>query len=497
MPASVLVFAVRSFSRACFVFALLVACVGCGGVAEEATDSVGSELPGVSGEPFDTASRLATQAAAGSDAYEILRSLTVEVGPRPAGSEGDRRAVAWAEEKLQGLGFDEVWLEPVTVPHWERSREAGQILSPFPQPVILTALGGSVATPPDGTEAEVVRVESLDALDALDNAEVDGRIVFIDGGRMPAKATGEGYGPAVQPRVLGPSAAGAKGAVALLIRSAGSSTDRIAHTGSTRYETGVPRIPAAALSNPDADLLTEQVKAAEARGERARFRLELETRELPDATSYNVIADLRGRERPDQVVLLGAHLDSWDLATGAQDDGAGVAIVVEAARLIGELSPRPRRTVRVVLYANEEFGLAGARAYAEARGPEELAEHVAAAEADFGAGAVWAFRSRVDPADVEMAKQIASVLTPLGVDYGGNQARGGADLIPLAPHRVPVFDLTQDGTAYFDVHHTINDTLDKVDRGALDQNVGVYSAFAYLAAELPEAFQRGPEVERP
>lgn len=433
-----------------------------------------------------TAADVREQALRGNGAYELVSSLTTEVGPRLAGSDGDRRAVQWATDAFHRLGFDDVQLQPVMVPQWIRGSASGQIVSPFPQPMVVVALGGSVATPPEGIEAEVLRLENLEALETTDAAEVAGKIVFFDGGWMPRRQDGGGYGTAVKPRAQGAAKAAAKGALAVIMRSAGTSEDRIAHTGSNRYSEDSPRIPAAALSNPDADMLAEQLS----RGA-VTFRLQLDTEEREPVESANVIAELRGRELPDEIVLLGAHLDSWDLGTGAIDDGAGCAIVMEAARLISELPQRPRRTIRVVLFANEEFGLDGAKAYTLER-EDELARHVAAVEADFGAGRVWRFRSWVDPQAVPAVEEIASVLEPLGVEFLGNEARGGADLSKMSDARVPVFDLSQDGTHYFDVHHTVNDTIQRVDREDIAQNVAAYAAFAYMAAEMDADFRPSP-----
>ncbi|MCH9649965.1 MAG: M20/M25/M40 family metallo-hydrolase [Deltaproteobacteria bacterium] len=435
-----------------------------------------------------TVDRLQKLALEGSGALELVRSLTTEVGPRLAGSPGDKAAVAWAEAKLNHLGFAYVRKEAVQVPHWRRIREEGEILTPFPQTVVVAALGGSVATPPQGIQAEVVKVASLEALEELDAKQVAGKIVFFDGGMMPRAQDGSGYRIAVAPRGMGAARAAPKGALAVLIRSAGTSNNRFAHTGGMRYPEGVKRIPAASLSNPDADLLSDQLS----REVPVRFRLTLETEELPEETSYNVIGEIRGREKPSEIVLLGAHLDSWDLGTGAIDDGSGCAIVMEAARLIGQLPQAPRRTVRVVLFANEEFGLSGARAYAAAH-EAEMELHKGGAEADFGAGRVWNFRAGVEPNRLEDAKALARYLEPLGIKFGGLEAFGGADLSPLGEFRVPRFDLTQDGTTYFDYHHTDNDTFDKIVPADLAQNVAAYATWAYLMAEMEMDLGRGPE----
>lgn len=436
-----------------------------------------------------TAAGLRDSALRGTQAYEFVRSLTTEVGPRLAGSDGDRRGVEWGVRKLKELGFSNVRAEKVTVPHWVRGSESGEILTPFPQPVALTALGGSVGTPEAGIEGEVVEVARLEDLDKLAPDAVRGKILFISN-RMERTQDGSGYGRAVGARSAGPSRAGELGAIALLIRSISTSDDRLPHTGATRYEEGGPRIPAAALSNPDADLLAAKIAAS--KGTPVRFRLKLGAQYLPEAESANVIGEIPGREKPEEIVLLGCHLDSWDLGTGAIDDATGCAIVSEAARLIGQLQQRPRRTIRVVLYANEEFGLSGARGYAE-KYAADLPKHIIAAESDFGTGRIWQISSRVDPATRPRVEQIAELLKPLDIALGGNEAGGGADLIPLAPARVPVVSLNQDGTTYFDYHHTANDTLDKVDVKALDQNVAAWAVFAYVAAEMEGDFGRGPE----
>jgi carboxypeptidase Q len=422
----------------------------------------------------------------GTKAFDIVRSLTVEVGPRLAGSPGDKAAVAWALRTLKGLGFSNVRAEKVTVPHWERGAESGAILAPFPQPVALAALGGSVGTPAGGLEAEVVEVPTLEALSSLDPAQAKGKIVFIST-RMKRTKDSSGYAETVPIRSRGAAAAAKLGAVAALIRSVGTDNNRTPHTGSVRYEDGVAKIPAAALSNPDADLLSQQV----ASGKPVRFRLSLGARQLPDEESANVMGEIPGREKPEEIVLLGCHLDSWDLGTGAVDDGAGCAIVLEAARRIGELPKKPRRTIRVVLFANEEHGLSGARAYAAVHAAE-LPQHVIAGESDFGSGRVWAIASRVDPARLPAIGIMADLLKPLGVEQGNNEASGGADITPFREAGVPVFALSQDATYYFDLHHTANDTLDKIDPKDLDQNVAAWATVAYVAAEMPADFGRGP-----
>jgi carboxypeptidase Q len=426
-----------------------------------------------------TAVALRDAALKGTKAWNLLASLTTEVGPRPAGSPGDRLAVDWAVRTLQGLGFSNVHTEKVAVPHWARGAEAGEITAPYRQRVALTALGGSVPTPAAGIEAPVLAVASLEALDRTDPAQVKGKIVFFD---TPTQRTrdGSGYARAVPVRVAGPSHAAKLGAVAVVVRSIGTDSNRLPHTGALRYERGVAQVPAAALSNPDADLLAAEV----ASGKPVRFRLQLGASTLATAESANVIGEIPGRERPQEIVLLGAHLDSWDLGTGALDDGAGCAIVLEAARRIGELKARPRRTLRVVLFANEEFGLSGAEAYAKAHAAE-LERHVAALESDTGAGRVWRLESRVKLESMGWVRELGRLIFPIGAVSGTNTGEGGPDLGPLMRAGVPTLSLMQDATAYFDFHHTANDTLDKASAHDLDYNVAAWAAVIYALAEMP------------
>lgn len=417
-------------------------------------------------------------------AYEIVSSLTTEVGPRFAGSEGDRAAVAWALNKLRELGFSNVHAESVTVPHWVRGDIAVDITAPWPQDLNAIALGGSVGTSEQGLEAPVIGVESLEALKALDAEEVRGKIVYI-GSEMRRTRDGAGYGEAGPKRWYGAIPAAQKGAVALVIRSVGTDNNPTPHTGSTSYSDQVRKIPAVALSNPDADLLERQL----ASGNPVQMRLKLTSRYLPDAVSANVIGEIPGDT--GEIVLLGAHLDSWDVGTGAHDDGAGVAIVTEAARQIREQTGEPRRTIRVVLFANEEFGLSGARAYAREHAAE-IPRHVLAMEADLGGFRVWRFDSRVAEQDLPLVRAVADLLKPLDVSLGDNQAHGGADIGPLMKKGVPAFGPQQDATRYFDLHHTENDTLDKIDPKQLTQNVAVYAVAAYVAANIPQPPARLP-----
>ncbi len=418
-------------------------------------------------------------------AYELLESLTMEVGPRSAGSAGDAAAVAWAVQMMKGLGFQNVRTAEVRVPHWERGSISAHITAPFPQRLVATSLGGSPATPQEGIHAEVVRVESLNELRALTSDDLGGKIAFVDHVVERAK-DGGGYSAASRIRSCGHYAAAERGALATLIRSAGTSTHRLPHTGNMLNSSIPADIPAAALANADADLLAYQLKT----GEPVTVHLKSSPRYLSEEKSANVIGELPGRgELANEVVLLAAHLDSWDLGTGAIDDGAGVAIVTAAAKLILDHGDAPRRTIRVVLFANEEFGLDGAKQY-KRNHAEVIEKHVIGLEADFGAGRVWKFSSRVAEDALTIIDEIYALLAPIGIERGNNKASGGADLSPMRKAGMPVFGFTQDGTYYFDYHHTLDDTLDKIDRDELNQNVAAYVTAAFVAANIEQDFGR-------
>jgi len=434
-------------------------------------------------DPADAALR--DQALASDLAFQLVASLTNEVGARPAGSAGNARAVEWGVATMKRLGFDEVHTEPVTVPHWVRGENSGEIMAPWPHAAALTALGGSVGTPEEGITAEVVAFPTLEAFQSADDEKVRGKIVFLDR-HMERTRDGRGYGETVPIRRDGPAVGGSKGALAVLIRSVATGSHRLPHTGATRYG-DAPKIPAAALSVPDADLLAAEV----ASGQPVRFHLKLTSRTLPDETSANVIGEVRGSTHPEEIVLLGAHLDSWDLGTGAIDDGAGCAIVLATAKLLAGLPHRPARTLRVVLFANEEFGLSGGRAYAKAH-EAELGKHVLGMEADLGSGRVWGVRAATSPAGTDLLKSVAR---DLGLEWNETPADGGADLSPLEAARVPLADLAQDASAYFNDHHTADDTLDKVDPKDLAQVVSSFAVLVSRVASSPTVMGPAPEAK--
>jgi carboxypeptidase Q len=433
---------------------------------------------------------LRDQALNGNLAYEILESLTTEVGPRMAGTPQDTLAVKWAVAKLNALGFDKVWKEPVEYDTWVRGVETAQVLAPFKQALKITALGFSVGTKPSGISAEVVHFKTLEDLKNAPKNAAKGKIVFISK-RMDRHIDGRGYGEAVGARSSGSSEAAKKGAVALIIRSIGTDSHRVPHTGMMRYQEGVKQIPAAALSNPDADLLERIFE----RKKPVKLKLTLGAHKGKRFISHNVIGEITGSELPHQKVVIGGHLDSWDLGTGAVDDGAGVALTMAAAKIIGDSAMRPKRTIRVVLFANEEQGLVGAKAYAKAHS-KDLANHMTGAESDFGAGRIYAMSSNVDEDNLAMVEKMAKLLKPIGIEYKNNQAGPGPDLIPMFGLGMSVFRLHQDGTDYFDLHHTADDTLDKVDPESLAQNVAAYVVFAYIAADSDKIIKRGTPLKK-
>lgn len=432
-------------------------------------------------EAVRTAETLREKALAGSGAYAIVEQLTTEVGPRLAGTEADARAVDWAIAQFKALGYDKVWTEPVTFPVWERGFEAARVIRPFPQSLAVAALGGSIGTPDEGVTGDVVAFDTYHALVERGTREtVEGKIVYI-GNRMRRAKDGRGYGEAVIARSLGASKAAALGARALLIRSVGTDANsRTPHTGNLSYDIALRKIPAAALSNPDADLIEAMLK----RGEAVQIELRLGSGVRGEYTSRNVIGEVAGRDDDGKLVLIGGHLDSWDLGTGALDDGAGIAITMAAGKLIADLprAQRPRHALRVVAWANEEQGIYGGKAYAETY-KDEVASHLIGFESDFGAGRIWRFDTRVPDAALPLMDAIGALLAPLGIERGGNEAFGGADVGSMRQLGMPVAGLVQDGTRYFDYHHTANDTLDKIDAADLDQNVAAYAVLSYLVAE--------------
>lgn len=422
-------------------------------------------------------------ARADRGAYTKLAYLTDRIGHRLAGSEGLKAAVAWTAAEMKREGHD-VRTEKVMVPHWKRGAERGELVAPQKRPLHLLGLGGTVPTPKGGITAKVVVVKDWAELQAK-AAEVKGAIVLYNVA-MPAytEENGSGYGEVVQYRALGASAAAKLGAAAALVRSVTAHSLRTPHTGAMRYQDGVAKIPAAAVTVEDATLMARLYEA----GVEVKVRLELASQQLPDAESANVIGELRGRELPDELVVIGCHLDSWDVGQGAHDDGTGCVMMMQAITTLRKLGLTPRRTIRVVLFTNEENGVRGARAYAEAH-RAEFGKHVLALESDSGGFAPLGFDVQVkdDALRPRVLERISAIGTLLE-GFGASRVReggSGTDVAPLAEGGVPALGLRVDGRTYFDIHHTEADTLDKVDPQHLADNVAAVTVLAYLVADWP------------
>ena len=416
-------------------------------------------------------------------AWDIVEGLTTEVGPRLAGTEAEARAHDWSVRKLKAMGFANVRVEPFDMPVWVRGEEKAWITAPFAQPLKITALGNSAATPATGIEAELVGFNTLQELEAAPEAAVRGKIVFVDHA-MPRTQDGSGYGYFGGPRRQGPNIASRKGAVAIVIRSIGTDHHRNPHTGVMSFAEGVTPIPAGALSIPDA----EQVQRILKRGQPTRLRLLLTPRNTGVHQSGNVIAEVPGRDPKLAPILVGGHLDSWDLGTGAIDDGAGVAIAAAAAKRIMDAG-RPLRTIRVVWFGAEEVGLFGGLDYRAKHGKEP---HHAVVESDFGAGRIWKVDSKLGSERANEAKALQLALAPLGIVPGATDKAEGSDIGPMIQDGVPAVGLSQDGTYYFDLHHTPDDTLDKIDPEDLRQNVAAWTAMlAVMSGGIETEPKRG------
>ncbi|MBX9707508.1 MAG: M20/M25/M40 family metallo-hydrolase [Caulobacteraceae bacterium] len=429
------------------------------------------------------AEQLRDRALQANVAYSLVSELTTRFGPRLAGSESEQASARWGAETFRAMGFDNVSIETFPLALWERGEARVEILSPFPQPLTVVSLGGSIATPAEGIEGEAVIFETYQQLLDQPEGSLTGKIAVVLQDTVQAQ-DGRGYGATSPIRGAGPTEAARRGAVAYVLRSLGTHDHRFAHTGATRVGEGT--IPAFAMSPPDADQLRRLIRLTD---EPVRMRLFSSAGFTRQSVSQNVIGEVRGREAPDEVIVIGGHLDSWDLGTGAIDDGAGVAITAAALKLIEEMPRQPRRTIRLVWWGAEEVsqpppaqGLAGARHYAETR-RDEMANHVAISESDFGAGPIYSLGlpAATPPAFRQAALR---VLTPLGILNDPAPATGGGpDTGPTVALGVPPFRLNQDGTDYFDTHHTADDVLDRIDPEAMTQNVAAWAAFLWLLAD--------------
>lgn len=410
-------------------------------------------------------------------ALDFVRDLTTEVGPRQAGTEAEARARIWAVARLRAMGFANVRVEEYQMPTWVRGEERASIISPHPQALAITALGNSGATPASGMDGDVVGFRSLAEFEAAPDSAIRGKIVYI-GHAMRRTQDGSSYGAFGPVRFSGPGRAAARGAAAIIIRSVGTDSHRNPHTGNTNFPAGVTPIPAGAISNPDAD----QIERMMARGAPIRLHLLLTPRNLGMQTSGNVIAEVPGSDPSAGIALVACHLDSWDLGTGAIDDAAGCAVIVAAAQRVAA-SGQPRRTIRILLAGAEEVGVWGGRDYGARHATDN---HAVAMEADFGAGRVWRVDFRLPEGAAGAANRIAASLAPFSVSRGRDAATGGADVGVLAAAGLPLVDLQQDGTKYFDLHHTPDDTFDKIVPEELAQIVSAWTSTLWELANAPE-----------
>jgi len=409
-------------------------------------------------------------------AWNVVEGLTTEIGPRPDGSPQEARARDWAVAKLKGLGFSNVHIEPYQLDTWVRGLESGEIVSPYPQPLRLTALGNSGATPPEGLTLPVVFFESFADLKAAPEGSLKGKIAFVSNSMQPTM-DGSSYGSQGQARRAGPAIAAKKGAAAIVIRSIGTDHGRGPHAGVTNFGDVKP-IPAAALSVADAENLERVIK----RGKPVTLHLLLTPQRVGMRDSGNVVAEVPGTDPAAGVILIGGHLDSWDLGTGAIDDGAGIAITTAAAKLLMEAG-KHRRTIRVVWFGDEETGGFGGLAYAKAHVGER---HALAAESDFGADRIWRFQTNLPDNAQGIADRLAAALDPIGVIRGASAAGDGTDVEPTMATGVASINLSQNGLRYFDWHHTPEDTLDRIDPEQLRQNVAAWTVMLAILADAPE-----------
>ena len=446
----------------------------------------------------EVADRIIAASEGNTEALQNLLYLSDHIGPRLTGSEQAAKAVQWAADKMRKDGLENVRLQPVTVPRWVRGHESGELLSPSRQKLPLTGLGGTVGTPPEGITAEVVEVSTFDELAALGD-EAKGKIVYYHTPLNPRLHPMDAYGAAIRYRSRGAVEAARYGAVASMIRSFGTRSFGTPHTGGTYYSDEVAPIPHVALATEAGDLIHRLVTA----GETPKMRLIVTSKPEGEVESANVIGELPGRSAPEEIVVIAAHLDSWDVGTGAIDAGFACAIALEVPRMLKELGLVPRRTIRTVLTMTEELGNLGAKRYAESLSDEELRAHVAGIEGDAGPDQPWGFRvtrgdaaggtqgRSLDGAD-PIAKKVftlvqewAQFLTPIGanwVDYGGIEG-SGPDIVPLARRGVPAISMRNDQTRYLHIHHTDGDTFDKIDPQSFRRNLASIAFMAYTLAE--------------
>lgn len=423
-----------------------------------------------------TAAELRDRALKDPLAWEILEDLTTGIGPRPAGSPAMARAKDWAVREFERLGFTNIRVHEFAKPTWTRGEESAAIVAPYSYRLSILGLGGTVPTPKGGIEAEVVVFGSFAELLAAPEGSLKGKIAVVNQ-PMTKTVDGQGYSAAVRARSAGPIEAAKRGAVAYLVRSISTSDLNAPHTGMTRYSDAAPKIPAAALGVPDADLLQKLSR----RGP-VKVRINLASTTRTDTVAWNISGDIVGSEKPEEVVVIGGHLDSWDVGTGAHDDGAGIAITTAAAKLIGDLPRHPRRTIRVVMWGSEETGGSGEAFLADNK--DNLANLVVASESDLGGDRIYALLLPKGAVDAPQLAALPALFAPLKIIISRDPAPfGGADVTEIRDAGVPVFTLRQDATRYFDLHHSPDDTIDKIDPVQLNQNVAAWAVLIYLIAD--------------
>jgi carboxypeptidase Q len=433
------------------------------------------------------ANMLGQNALKSSLTEDIITSLTTEVGHRLAGTANDKKGREWAIKKMTDMGFDRIWEEPVTIPLWHRGSASLRMTAPFQQNLTLAALGNSVGTPEGGLTAEIVQFDEYKDLVAAEPDSLNGKIAYVS--LRMAKTGLKGYGYAGQSRRNGSVAAAKAGASAIIIRSIGTDDNRTPHTGSMNYAEGVKKIPSAAISNPDADLLDNALKY----GEPVTLHLEMSSHSHDPVVTYNVLGEITGTDEPEKAIMIGAHLDSWDLATGALDDGTGVSIMMSAAKHIIDGGKKPKRSIRVMLFAAEEEGLYGAHEYVRAHKEDhkDFDNTILGAEWDSGTGRIINIAPGVGPTSLNVVREIGALLAPYGVTtLMTNTAKGQSDMSALGNAGMPAVNFGMEPTNYFDFHHTPNDTLDKVDMPAITHNAAIYAMFAYLAATIDVDYKK-------
>lgn len=454
---------------------------------------VAAEPSSISETYRDTADKLIAAAMADKEGLERLQYLCDRIGNRLSGTPSLERAITWGASEMKKAGLENVKTPPVKVPHWVRGNESATMLAPVAKPLTMIGLGMSVGTPKEGLTADVVVADDFDQLTAMGRDKIAGKIVLMN-------PEWKGYGQTVQYRSSSASRAAEFGAVAVLVRSMTGRSLQTPHTGSLSYAEGAPRIPAAALSLEDTAMIVRLVRS----GTPVRVRLMMEAHQLPDADSHNVMGEIRGREKPEEVVVLGGHIDSWDTGQGANDDGSGIMATFQAVALIKKLGLRPRRTIRIVFWVNEENGGAGGRAYRELMGPAAVKNHVAAIEMDGGAEKPVGFGfggggeeraggrrrtaqpvSPASPAAVQRAVEIGRLLA--SIDGGAiSPGGGGSDIAPLLSDGVPGFGVRTVAAHYNDWHHTDADSFDKIVPSEFQANIASLAVMSYVLADMPD-----------